>query len=130
MKTRCRYNGLRFSVSIGPHDRRFRAWAFCRQEWSKVHSRYNGGRRFSGSLCCVRRKKGTSSDETLWTERWSSSHEVMADDGRGDRISFKTLNKTHSIDAIVYGTADGVSFEQVAEVLQQKKQKSVYRVSI
>lgn len=35
----------------------------------------------------------------------------------------KSLNKTHPVDAIVYGTADGVSFEQVAEVLQHKKQE-------
>ncbi|MGZ3796419.1 MAG: beta-ketoacyl-[acyl-carrier-protein] synthase family protein [Pseudobdellovibrionaceae bacterium] len=32
------------------------------------------------------------------------------------------LDKQYPIDAIVYGTADGVSFEQVAEVLKQKKQ--------
>lgn len=32
------------------------------------------------------------------------------------------LDKQYPIDAIVYGTADGVSFEQVSEVLKQKKQ--------
>lgn len=32
------------------------------------------------------------------------------------------LNPQYPIDAIVYGTADGVSFEQVSEVLKQKKQ--------
>lgn len=33
----------------------------------------------------------------------------------------ETLSKDFPIDAIVYGTADGVSFEQVAEVLKNKK---------
>lgn len=33
------------------------------------------------------------------------------------------LDKKYPVDAIVYGTADGVSFEQVAEVLKQKKQQ-------
>jgi 3-oxoacyl-[acyl-carrier-protein] synthase II len=33
------------------------------------------------------------------------------------------LSKDYPIDAIVYGTADGVSFEQVAEVLTEKKQQ-------
>lgn len=32
------------------------------------------------------------------------------------------LTEKHPIDAIIYGTADGVSFEQVAEVLKEKKQ--------
>ncbi len=32
------------------------------------------------------------------------------------------LDNQHPIDALVYGTADGVSFEQVAEVLKHKKQ--------
>jgi len=34
----------------------------------------------------------------------------------------KNLNSKFPVDAIIYGTADGVSFEQVAEVLKQKKQ--------
>ncbi|HEY8271831.1 MAG TPA: beta-ketoacyl-[acyl-carrier-protein] synthase family protein [Pseudobdellovibrionaceae bacterium] len=33
------------------------------------------------------------------------------------------LDPQHPVDAIVYGTADGVSFEQVAEVLKHKKQQ-------
>ncbi len=36
----------------------------------------------------------------------------------------KDLSPQFPVDAIIYGTADGVSFEQVAEVLKQKKQNS------